>query len=860
MEELKTMCEATGPRLASGQKELARVGEPSEATSKPPLHEGDLYLCPESLEAFQGALGGVLDAVDMVFEPATAERPSPTKKAFVCVRPPGHHCAADLPSGFCWLNNVHVGIEHAAQAHGLTHAAIIDFDLHHGDGSQSITWQRNSRTWNMAKNVSALKKTAIGYFSLHDINSYPCEDGDMEKVQAASLCIENAHGQTVWNVHLRAWKTEAEFWDIYRTRYLTLLEKTRIFLRAQTQRVRAASGNVQPKAAIFISAGFDASEYEGEGMQRHKVNVPTEFYARFTSDIVKLAEEEGLSTDGRVISVLEGGYSDRALASGALSHLVGLVGPSEATSRASNHVRRSSLQILDNIFPTSWWNTLAMTELGALVSKAQGQPKRSRLSDVITHASPTESFLAKVVDPSKLSKGPAPPPPVVDWATAAFELSKLLIPINRQVNSHRPEDLVEPRVKKERLSASVIPTTEQTGDKMQLRGRKTKEPVLPVNNATLPLRSARPSRKSTETIKAQRNSLPPATDAIGAAPAISGFTTPPESSSATVKDVKTTTPAATATTPTIREGSTDINQLTASVRRITLKLSEKDKKELQSTGRLKQPTESRPIVKKAPAPRTTKTVTPKASTPKSAKVVKSTPSTPLSNITSSSEQNNVVSGMAAARALSEEAQSQASSAINEIPDSLQKSVAEANVVDSIAASNANRPDSISTFQPVRIDAPLNFAPPISNASGSSSAFRGPLVHNIETQPEVKQDIKTNPTSPSQGTEPTVIIPAQSQNTSHLQPNNMESSENARTPPHVNNSESKVLTTSPNAQSQNGHAQHKLPVFTAHGPIPFGNRTPELAFVQPARSNTAAAEQEKKVEDVWEVPDTPQPQR
>lgn len=859
MEELKTMCEATGSRLASGQKELARVEESSDTTSKPHLHEGDLYLCPESLEAFQGALGGVLDAVDMVFESTTAERLPATKKAFVCVRPPGHHCAADLPSGFCWLNNVHVGIEHAAQAHSLTHAAIIDFDLHHGDGSQSITWQRNSRTWNMAKNVSALKKTAIGYFSLHDINSYPCEDGDMEKVQAASLCIENAHGQTVWNVHLQAWKTEAEFWDIYRTRYLTLLEKTRTFLRTQTQRVRAASGNVQPKAAIFISAGFDASEYEGEGMQRHKVNVPTEFYARFTSDIVKLAEEEGMSTDGRVISVLEGGYSDRALASGALSHLVGLVGPSDAMSKAGNHVRRSSLGTLDNIFPTSWWNTLAMTEIEALVSKAQGQPKRSRLSDVITHASPTESFLAKVVDPSKLSKGPAPPPPVVDWATAAFELSKLLIPVNRQVNSHRPEDLAEPRAKKERLSASVIPTTEQTGDKMQLRGRRTKEPVQSVNNATLPLRSARPSRKSTEPIKAQRNSLPSAiaTDAMGA---ISGFTTPPERSNATTKDMETTTPAA--PTPANREGSTDIDQLTASVRRITLRLSDKDKKELQSTGgKAKQPNETRPVVKKAPAPRTTKIATPKTSTPKMTKVAISTPSTPLSNVTSSTAENNVVAGMAAARALSEEAQSQASSASNEILESSQKSAAETNVVDSSVASNTNRPDSMSTFQPVNIDAPLNFAPPIANASGLSSL----LIHDIGAQREVKQDINPHPATPSQEEQSTAIIPTQTQNTntSLFQSNNIESNEHDRSPPHANNSENKMVTTdtSPYTHSHNGHMQHKTPpVFTTHGPIPFG-KTPELARSNSTdNGNGQAAEKERKVQDVWDVPDTPQPQR
>ena len=64
-------------------------------------------------------------------------------------------------------------------------------------------------------------------------------------------------------------------------------------------------------------------------MQRHKVNVPTEFYARFTRDVVQLAQEEGTGCEGRVISVLEGGYSDRALCSGVLSHLAGLCGRSD---------------------------------------------------------------------------------------------------------------------------------------------------------------------------------------------------------------------------------------------------------------------------------------------------------------------------------------------------------------------------------------------------------------------------------------------------------------------------------------------------------------------------------------------------
>ena len=377
MEELKEMCHTAGSKIAAGAKELSRPSSltPTEA-EKRTLHEGDLYLCPESLDAFQGALGGVADAVDAVFLPQ-----SQTKKAFVAVRPPGHHCSSDYPSGFCWLNNVHVGIEYAAQTYGLTHAAILDFDLHHGDGSQAITWERNSR--NNLKRLSAKPNSKIksagpdiGYYSLHDINSYPCEMGEDEKVQAASLCIENAHGQNIWNVHLQPWKTEDEFWMLYETRYRTLLDKARSFLRRHTSRLRAdahRSGGLQPRAAVFISAGFDASEWEGSGMQRHKVNVPTEFYARFTANIVSMAMEADSGCEGRVVSVLEGGYSDRALCSGVLGHLSGLCSVMEKKEELALEGMLGGLSITNGLPPSaipstpgydkSWWSASNLTAL-----------------------------------------------------------------------------------------------------------------------------------------------------------------------------------------------------------------------------------------------------------------------------------------------------------------------------------------------------------------------------------------------------------------------------------------------------------------------------------------------------------------
>lgn len=511
MEDLKNMCTAAGDRLALNGKELVRPrssGKDENGSSK--LHEGDLYLCPESLNAFEGALGGVCDAVDSVFGTGS------TRRAFVCVRPPGHHCSAHDPSGFCWLNNVHVGIAHAAMNHGLTHAAILDFDLHHGDGSQAIAWEQNRKAASSAKNAAQHKKTAIGYFSLHDINSYPCEMGDEAKVRNASVCIDNAHGQSVWNVHLESWKNPAEFWKLYNDKYSILLQKTREFLQLHTQRLHSTPNGPTPRAAIFLSAGFDASEWEGAGMQRHKVNVPTDFYARFTSDVVRIAEEEGLGVDGRVISVLEGGYSDRALTSGILSHVSGLadIGPNMSSSVDGNGLASEMFNRLgldDTVGPTDtypscydtppfdsdWWRLPLLEELEMLVNPPPPPAlKKTREKPASTYSSPTQSFKAKIVTPTRDRKSvnsqgsgdsmSLPPPlPDVDWATATHELSKLLIPTDRQTMSCRHDELSidATRSRHERVSPTHTEPSASDGKRMQLRERKPKTPV-----------SAQPSR------------------------------------------------------------------------------------------------------------------------------------------------------------------------------------------------------------------------------------------------------------------------------------------------------------------------------------------------------------------------------
>ncbi|PHH90660.1 hypothetical protein CDD83_3023 [Cordyceps sp. RAO-2017] len=515
MDELRLMCDAAESKLAMGGKELQRPDTHRSAADGPPpekLHEGDLYLCAESLEAIEGALGAVCDAVDAVFA-------SQHRRAFVGVRPPGHHCSASHPSGFCWVNNVHVGIMHAVLAHGLTHAAIIDFDLHHGDGSQAIAWQHNTRASTASKNAAAWKKTPIGYFSLHDINSYPCEMGDEEKVKNASLCIDNAHGQTIWNVHLEPWKDEQDFWSLYESKYAVLLDKTRRFLRQQAERLRAC--NQAPRAAIFLSAGFDASEWEGLGMQRHQVNVPTGFYARIGRDVVALAAEVGLDVDGRVISVLEGGYSDRALASGILSHLSGLAGregkgaaAASTTAQRNGHrqppdagAEREELE-----YDASWWAAAELDKLEKPPSPPS-PPRKPRNLTPPTYTSPTQASTAKVVDPERMKRSlsglvtgrpimervPTPPPPDVHWVVAAHELSRLIIPSGRQTDSCKPEDLnaEATRARRDRQSlllgmppppppppppAADAPASRPTS-RMALRERKTRA-IVPIDEET----------------------------------------------------------------------------------------------------------------------------------------------------------------------------------------------------------------------------------------------------------------------------------------------------------------------------------------------------------------------------------------
>ncbi|WFD34099.1 histone deacetylase [Malassezia cuniculi] len=334
------------------------------------LSQGDLYLCGPhtdgladtsdggSREAICHALGACAEAVDRVVagaqglphpgveispfratqhnalaadvHPATrTANDVPARRAFVLARPPGHHCSGSMPSGFCWVNNVAVAAAHAHSVHGIDRVIVLDIDLHHGNGTQALAWRINSEAAGVdadrASRLAAARREARGrrkltfeqlvadeqiagpralrmfYGSVHDIESYPCEDGDVDMIRNASVCLA---------VHLETHKDTAEFDALYASKYVQLLDKARRFARE--------TGAFPQRTLVIISCGFDACTYEYPGMQRHGKHVPPAFYAHFAADAARLADEVA---DGKLISVLEGGYSDRALTSAAAAHV-----------------------------------------------------------------------------------------------------------------------------------------------------------------------------------------------------------------------------------------------------------------------------------------------------------------------------------------------------------------------------------------------------------------------------------------------------------------------------------------------------------------------------------------------------------
>lgn len=229
--------------------------------------DGDTVVSPGSNEASRRAAGAVIAAVDAVFG-GTA------KNAFCAVRPPGHHAEPRQPMGFCLFNNVVVGAQHARAAHGIRRVAVIDFDVHHGNGTEALFRDDPD----------------LFYGSTHQWPLYPGTGERTETGVAKNIC----------NAPLPPNAGSKEF------RF------------AMTERVLPALAAFRPELLI-ISAGFDAHENDPLA----HLNFTDDDYAWATKELMRIADE---CCDGRVVSVLEGGYDLDALQSASVAHVRGLQG------------------------------------------------------------------------------------------------------------------------------------------------------------------------------------------------------------------------------------------------------------------------------------------------------------------------------------------------------------------------------------------------------------------------------------------------------------------------------------------------------------------------------------------------------
>jgi len=228
--------------------------------------DADTSMSSGSFEAALRAVGGAVYAVDEVLAKKAAN-------AFVATRPPGHHAETARPMGFCLFDNAAIAARYAQERHGVTRAAIVDFDVHHGNGSQEIFWA---------------DKTVM-YCSTHQMPLFP----------GTGAIGESGEYDTVVNAPLRPGDGGEAFRAAFEHRILPRLR------------------DFEPELVV-ISAGFDAHMRDPLA----NLNLIEADFAWATQKIMDVADR---CAGGRVVSVLEGGYDLEALANSTAAHVTALM-------------------------------------------------------------------------------------------------------------------------------------------------------------------------------------------------------------------------------------------------------------------------------------------------------------------------------------------------------------------------------------------------------------------------------------------------------------------------------------------------------------------------------------------------------
>ncbi|WP_439629886.1 histone deacetylase family protein [Shinella sp.] len=227
--------------------------------------EADTYASPASLQAALTGIGGAIGAIDAVFS-------GKADNAFVAARPPGHHAERNKAMGFCFFNNAAIAARHAQRAYGAERVAIVDWDVHHGNGTQDIFFDDPS----------------VLFCSTHQMPLYP-GSGAKDETGAGNIV----------NAPLAANDGSDHFREAFRSRVLPRVADFR-------------------PDVLIISAGFDAHHRDPLA----QINLVADDFDWATAKIMELSEK---SANNRVVSLLEGGYDLEGLAESAATHIYRLM-------------------------------------------------------------------------------------------------------------------------------------------------------------------------------------------------------------------------------------------------------------------------------------------------------------------------------------------------------------------------------------------------------------------------------------------------------------------------------------------------------------------------------------------------------